>query len=52
MRGAEGPVFFSVGTKKTGDFLPVWRGARRTKGRYGGEYSKGDGERMVVNRVK
>ena len=49
MRGAEGPVFFSVGTKKTGDFLPVWRGARRTKGRYGGEYSKGDGERMVVN---
>lgn len=49
MRGVECPVFFSVGTKKTGDFLPVWRGARRTKGRYGGEYSKGDGERMVVN---
>lgn len=49
MRGAEGPVFSSVGPKKMGDFLPLCEGPKGRDGRRGEGHGKGGIDRVVVN---
>lgn len=40
VRGAEGPVFSSVGPKKMGDFLPLCEGPKGRDGRRGKDMVK------------